>query len=130
MAKNEAATPATPAVPANASNRPGTMALNISDEDYNALPQELRDQISKSPAPKDSIGYYFDRMVNGLKDKEEETDRQFNVKDVLLWCFQQSDNKVFKIQSVRTVLKKRLLEGQIVEATGTSGRDKVYQVVV
>jgi len=31
---------------------------------------------------------------------------------------------------VRTVLKKRLKEGQIQEAVGVAGRDKVYQVVV
>lgn len=110
--------------------RPGTMALHMTDAEYDALPQELKDQISRSPAPKDSIGYYFDQMVAELKKRDAETDRQFNVKDVLLWCFQKSDNKVFKTQSVRTVLKKRLKEGQIQEATGVAGRDKVYQVVV
>ena len=110
--------------------RPGTMALSMTDAEYDALPQELKDQISRSPAPKDSIGYYFDQMVSELKGKEAEEDRQFNVKDVLLWCYQKSDSKVFKTQSVRTVLKKRVKEGQIVEATGVAGRDKVYQVVV
>lgn len=110
-------------------NRPGTMAITMTDAEYDALPQELKDQISRSPAPKDSIGYYFDQMVAGLKDKEDDKDRQFNVKDVLLWCYQKSDSKIFKIQSVRTVLKKRLLEGQIIEAVGVAGRDKVYQVV-
>lgn len=110
--------------------RPGTMALSMTDAEYDALPQELKDQISRSPAPKDSIGYYFDQMVAELKGNEAEEDRQFNVKDVLLWCYQKSDNKVFKTQSVRTVLKKRLKEGQIEEAVGVAGRDKVYQVVV
>lgn len=126
MAKAQASTNVT----GGGTGRPGTMALSMTDAEYDALPQELKDQISRSPAPKDSIGYYFDQMVSELKGKEAEEDRQFNVKDVLLWCYQKSDSKVFKTQSVRTVLKKRVKEGQIVEATGVAGRDKVYQVVV
>jgi hypothetical protein len=127
MAKKETASTN---VTGGGTGRPGTMALHMTDAEYDALPQELKDQISRSPAPKDSIGYYFDRMVSELKSRETEEERQFNVKDVLLWCYQQSDNKVFKTQSVRTVLKKRLKEGQIQEAIGVAGRDKVYQVVV
>jgi hypothetical protein len=116
-------------VVATTNGRPGTMHMQMTDAEYDALPAELKNQISKSPAPKDSIGYYFDQLVAELKGNEEEAERQFNVKDVLLWCYQKSDNKVFKIQSVRTVLKKRLQEEQIIEATGVAGRDKVYQVV-
>ena len=125
MAKAQAAVEET----STTNGRPGTMHMSMTDAEYDALPDELKNQISKSPAPKDSIGYYFDQLVSELKGNPEETDRQFNVKDVLLWCYQKSDNKVFKIQSVRTVLKKRLQEEQIIEATGVAGRDKVYQVV-
>ena len=110
--------------------RPGTMAIHMTDEEFANLPEELRDQISRSPAPKDSIGYYFDSMVATLKAQEDEAARQFNVKDVLVHCFNESNGKVFKIQSVRTVLKKRLAEGQIVEVEGSPGRDKVYTVVM
>jgi hypothetical protein len=122
----KATTPATPKV---GSGRPGTLAISMSDADYNALPEELRNQISKSPSPKDSIGFFFDRMVANLKAKATPEERRFNVKDVLLWAYQQSNQRVFKIQSIRTVLKKRLADGQIKEATGTPGRDKVYEVV-
>jgi len=110
--------------------RPGTMAMHLSDEEFDKMPDELKEQISRSPAPKDSIGYYFDKMVATLKAEDDEKDRQFNVKDVLVWAWQQNNDRVFKIQSVRTVLKKRLEEGQITEVAGTPGRDKVYQVVV
>lgn len=106
--------------------RPGTKAIHMSEDEFNALPDELKEQISRSPAPKDSIGYYFDMLLADLRGKDDEAERQFNVKDVLVWCYQKSDHKVFKTQSVRTVLKKRLQEGQIVEVEGSPGRDKVY----
>jgi hypothetical protein len=108
--------------------RPGTLMSDMSDEDFAALPPELQEQIAKSPSPKDSIGYYFDQLCAELKTKEAEEDRRFNAKDVLVWAYQKSDNRVFKIQSVRTVLKQRITSGQIGEVAGTPGRDKVYQV--
>ena len=125
MAKDKAAETATAT---STLGRPGTLMNQMSDADFAALPPELQEQISRSPSPKDSIGYYFDALCAKLKDNENEEDRRFNAKDVLVWAYQQSDNRVFKIQSVRTVLKKRIGEGQITEVAGTPGRDKVYQV--
>lgn len=110
-------------------SRSGTMAMKLTEEEFKALPDALKEQISRSPSPKDSIGYYFDKLVASLKEKADPTERRFNVKDVLVWAFRQNGERIFKIQSIRTVLKKRLEEGEIVEVAGTPGRDKVYEVV-